>query len=77
VDAAHHPSVLAVRLWQRVSLSTTRPARTLDAFITSQTHEISQRGARHRVTWALCDAALWRCWRLNVSALAVDTRPSY
>jgi hypothetical protein len=77
VDAARHPSVLAVRLWQRVSLSTTRPARTLDAFITSQTHEISQRGARHRVTWALCDAALWRCWRLNVSALAVDTRAAY
>jgi hypothetical protein len=77
IDAARHPSALAARLWDRVALSTTQPLQSVGAFITAQTHEISQRGARHRVTWGLEDAAGWRYWLLNARALGVDARLAY
>ncbi len=77
VDAARHPSVLAARLWDRVALNTTQPPQSVGVFITAQTHEITQRGARHRVTWGLYDAASWRYWLLNARALNVDARLAY
>lgn len=77
VDAARHPSVLAARLWDRVALSTAHPPQSVGAFITTQTHEITQRGARHRITWGLYDAASWRYWLLNARALNVDARLAY
>ncbi|MFQ3660001.1 MAG: hypothetical protein SNJ54_13715 [Anaerolineae bacterium] len=77
VDAAKHPSALAVRLWERVALSTSQPPQSVSAFITAQTHAITQRGARHRVTWELYDALDWRYWLLNARALNVDARLAY
>lgn len=76
-DAARTPSVLAARLWDRVALNTTQPPQSVSAFITAQIHEISHRGARHRVTWALQDAEAWRYWLLNTRALSVDTQLAY